>query len=447
MLGQDICHPLGTSWQVEKVGRKNRKINNILEKIFILIIKLLFITMRQETFFVIGGHCPRSKEDAQTIFNYFALNGLKPVKKIHKADIICIYTCGGFNDTEKSSLLTMQDMLQKKSKGATVIVTGCLTKINPEALNNVKDATVIDYDHINQLDEIIHSKIPFNQIPNSGTIGQVPPLYTDQVMKSIIYSRNDPDFIKNIPMYVKKLKALYFKKIKELDTSKIYHIRISRGCLGSCAYCSIKFAHGRLKSKPLELIQKDFEMGVKKGYTLFKLIGQDIGCYGIDLQTNIIEVLKIFFNLPGNNKIILTDFHPQWLIKYYDQLEPLLMKYHKKILSFRIPIESGSNVVLARMKRHYKIDVVKKYLIQLKEKIPSLQIYTNIIVGFPGETDQDFQETLNLLKEISFKSVGIYSYSDRSMTESFRMKDKLSSEVIEERMNEIKNQVHLSMTN
>lgn len=400
--------------------------------------------MTLQTFFVIGGHCPRSKEDAQTIFNYFLTNGLKPVKKIHKADILCIYTCGGFNDTEESSIQTTQDILRKKSKNATVIVTGCLTKINPQAMNNFKDSIVIDFDTIEQLDAIIHSKIPFKQIPNAGTIGRVSPLYTDQIIKTIFYSRTDPNFIRNIPEYLNKIKKLYFKKIRELDTTKIYHIRISRGCLGNCAYCSIKLAHGRLKSKPVEQIHKDFEIGVKKGYKIFKLIGQDIGCYGIDIKTNIVEVLKIFFNLPGKNKIILTDFHPQWFIKYYEQLEPLLIANHKKILSFRIPIESGSDTVLVRMRRQYKIEEVKRYVSRLKEKIPSLQICTHIIVGFPGETDEDFQQTLNLLKEIQFSSVGIYSYSDRSMTESFKMKEKLSSEVIEGRMNQIKNQVHIT---
>jgi tRNA-2-methylthio-N6-dimethylallyladenosine synthase len=95
------------------------------------------------------------------------------------------------------------------------------------------------------------------------------------------------------------------------------------------------------------------------------------------------------------------------------------------------------------MRRQYKIEEVKKYISILKEKIPNLQIYTHIIVGFPGETDEDFQHTLNLLKEIQFSSVGVYSYSDRSMTEAFKMKEKISSEVIEERMKQVKNQVHI----
>jgi len=335
-------------------------------------------------------------------------------------------------------------MLQQKSKNATVIVTGCLTKINPESMNKLKDIIVINFDKLEQLDTMIHSTIPFKQIPYAGTIGSIPPLYSDKIIRTILDSRINPHFFRNIPEYLNKIKDLYFKKINEIDAKEIYHIRISRGCLGNCTYCSIKFAHGRLQSRPLEQIQKDFETGLKKGYKIFKLIGQDIGCYGIDIKTNILEVLTLFFKLPGKNKIIITDFHPRWFIQYYDQLESLFLAHHEKILSLRIPFESGSDTVLTRMRRQYKIEEVKKYITLLKEKIPTLKIYTHILVGFPGETDEDFQLTLNLVKEIHFNSIGIYSYSDRPMTESFKMKEKIPLEVIRERMRQIKNQARIS---
>ena len=92
--------------------------------------------MKQNTYTVIGGHCPRSKEDGQTIFNFFLRNGLKPVTSIKEADFVVIYTCGGFDDTEKSSLITIQRILRQKKKNATIIVTGCLIKINPKSLKN-----------------------------------------------------------------------------------------------------------------------------------------------------------------------------------------------------------------------------------------------------------------------------------------------------------------------
>jgi len=394
--------------------------------------------MTQQTFFLIGGHCPRSKEDLQTIFNYFFKNGLKPVKKIKNADIICIYTCGGFDYTEKSSIKTILRILQKKSKDATVIVTGCLTKINPKSIKNFNGILLIEFDRLDELNKIIHSKITFSQTPHSGVIRRFPQLYTETKVKKIFDLLTNSNFIRNLPDYLDNLKTIYSRKINGENTRGIYHVRISRGCLGSCSYCSIKLAHGYLQSRPVEQIQKDFEIGLKKGYKTFKLIGTDIGSYGIDIKTNIVEILKIFFTLPGENKIIITDFNPQWLVKYYDQLEPLFIANHKKILSFRIPIESGSNNILTRMRRQYKIEEVKKYVSLLKEKIPSLKIYTHILVGFPGETDEDFQQTLDLLKEINFFSVSIFPYSERPMTEAFKMKEKISSEVIQERIKKIK---------
>ncbi|MCI0501902.1 MAG: radical SAM protein, partial [Epsilonproteobacteria bacterium] len=346
------------------------------------------------------GHCPRSKEDAQRIFHYFLTNGLKPTTTIKKADFICIYTCGGFDDTEKSSLRTIQRILRHKQKKATVIVTGCLTKINPKSMKNIHDIVLIDFDNLEQLDSLIQPVIAFTEIPNPGIIGKLPPLDSD---KTLLETLTNLNYIKNIPQYLK----YYLNRVHsiKLKTEEIYHVRISRGCLGSCSYCSIKFAHGPLQSKPVNQIQKDLEEGIKKGYHTFKLIGQDIGSYGVDIKTTIVEILKIFFNLPGDNKIIITDFNPRWFVKYYDLLEPLFIANHHKILNIRIPIESGSKKILRLMRRQYKIEDVKKCILRLKEKVPNLKIYTHIIVGFPGETDEDFQQTLKFLREIQFDSV------------------------------------------
>jgi MiaB/RimO family radical SAM methylthiotransferase len=388
--------------------------------------------MIPHTFFVLGGNCPRSKEDIQTLYNYFVQNGFKPVKKIKKANIVCIYTCGGFNVTEKASIATIQRILQQKSKNAIVIATGCLSKINPASMSKFNDLLLIEFDKIEQLDSIIHSKIAFKQIPTAGIIGRIHPLYEEKTIKKVFDNLQNPNYIKNIPFF---LKNIYFKL---LNKKSIYHIRISRGCLSNCSYCSIKLAHRRLQSKPVEQIQKDFEIGLKKGYKKYKLIGEDVGCYGIDINTNIMEILNIFFNLPGNNKIIINDFNPQWFIKYFDELKPLLIKNHEKILDLRIPIQSGSNKILARMKRYYDIEEVKRCILTLKETIPNLKIYTHIIVGFPGETDKDFQQTLNLLKEIQFDYVLTYPYSDRFTSESFKLKEKISSEIIQERMRQVK---------
>lgn len=394
--------------------------------------------MVPKTFFVIGGHCPRSKEDAQTIYNYFLQNGLKPVRTIQKADIVCIYTCGGFDDTERSSIKTIQRILENKSKNALVIVTGCLTKINPKSMDELDGIVLIEFDKLDQLDKLISPELPFTQVPNAGVVGKIPPLDND---KDFLERLTNTKYLKNSPQYLK----YYLSRIgkKNLNIEDIYHVRISRGCLGSCSYCSIKLAHGQLRSKPIDQVKKDFEEGLKKGHHIFKLIGQDTGSYGIDIDTNIVEVLKIFFDFPGDNKIIITDFNPRWFIKYYDLLEPLLQTNYKRILSFRIPVESGSDKILKRMKRPYQIEEVKKYLLLIKEKIPDLNLFTHIIVGFPGETEEDFSQTLAFIKEVPFDSVGVFSYSDRPMTEAYKMEGKLPSKTIQKRVKQIKKQISI----
>lgn len=405
--------------------------------------------MKQQSFFVIGGNCPRSFLELQTIFIYFETNGLKPVKKIKQADIICVYTCGGFNWTEESSIQIIHDSLKQKSKNATVIITGCLVKINPESMKvfqDIKDISIIDIDHLEQLDTIIHPKIPLKQIHDIGILGGIPPLNKDNIIKKIFLDlQADPNKLRYIPFYLNKIiNDHYYKNKNTLDPTEIYHIRISRGCRNNCAHCAIKFAHRPLRSRPIDQIQLDIERGLKKGYTIFKFVGHDVSCYGMDINTNIVELLTMFFNLPGENKVILTDINPRWFMKYYDQLEPILIENHDKIISFRIPIESGSNKILTRMNRQYQIEDVKKYMSRLKEKIPTLNIKTHVIVGYPGETEEDFQQTIAILKEIQFSYVEVYPYSNRPMTEAYKMNEKNSPEVIERRRKQVIQQIYLT---
>jgi len=96
------------------------------------------------------------------------------------------------------------------------------------------------------------------------------------------------------------------------------------------------------------------------------------------------------------------------------------------------------------MRRQYQIEDVKKHILTLKEKVPNLKIYTHMIVGFPGETDEDFQQTLSFLKEIQFDSVGVFSYSDRPMTESYKMQEKIPARILQKRVKQIKKQIPIT---
>jgi MiaB/RimO family radical SAM methylthiotransferase len=394
-----------------------------------------------KTFIVIGGACPRRKVDAQTLHNYFISNGLKPVNSINKADIVAVYSCGGFDHSEKNTIKTVEKVLKQKKKGAKVFVTGCLVKINYKALENM-DVMQIEYERLYELDKIIDAKIKFSVIPDAGEIHDIPDLEgettKDRLKKHFSVSAS---FLKNGIKYILKYPTRK-NKSDYLFGKGVYNIMIARGCLGNCTYCSIKVAHGKLKSKPLKQVIRDIKYGITQGYDKFVLIGEDIGCYGQDIKTDIVELLKEVFLIEQNFKVILNDLNPFWLIKYYDEIEKILYENKDRIIDLRIPIQSGSNSILKQMNRNYKVEDVIRVLNSLTKKIHGLKIKTHIIVGFPGETEDDFEDTIKLLKKIKFEKVGIYNYEDRFVAKSSKFNNKVPKHVIQKRRNKIKRVIY-----
>ncbi len=209
---------------------------------------------------------------------------------------------------------------------------------------------------------------------------------------------------------------------------------ISRGCLGNCSYCAIKYSMGNVKSISENIILEEFKKGLSLGYKKFVLIGEDIGCYGIDIGTSIVSLLEKIFSVDGNYKLILNDFNPQWVIKYSKSLIPLLKKNKKRIIDIRMPIQSGSDKILQKMRRPYKISEVEDVLEQLK----GIKVHTHIMVGFPGESEEDFQETVEFVKKWKFGNIGVYAYQDRFITDSFKFDGKISEEEKEKRVRKIR---------
>ena len=157
----------------------------------------------------------------------------------------------------------------------------------------------------------------------------------------------------------------------------------------------------------------------------------------MDLDTSILELLEKTLALDGNFKLIITDFNPQWLIKYYDGLVPIIQKNQNRLLGISTPIQSGSDRILRLMKRPYKIEKVKEKLKDLNNKFPRLRLRTQIIVGFPGEAPEDFAETKKLIQECNFYQVEFFKYDDRPNTEAVDMEKKIPEEIINERAKEL----------
>jgi MiaB/RimO family radical SAM methylthiotransferase len=376
---------------------------------------------RKKFMVFVNNFCPRRSLETSRNYNYFLANGWLPTTRIKNADLIFIYSCGCFNSSEKRTLNTLKISLEEKAPQAEIVVTGCLLKINPGVFSDSGRYTILQTENLDALDSLINADTALASIPDANHI---------YPMKDLISPR---DFlVKKFKMDV-ELSRLFFQKVKSLFFGRTkykntWNIRIAEGCMGNCSYCALKFAAGRVKSKAPDQVVEEFKQGVERGEKTIVLINTDIGSYGQDIGTNLVELMRRLFEIDGDYKIRFIDFNPRWLIRYYDEWLPLLVKNRDKIAYMSMPVQSASDRILRLMRRPYTITDIKSRFSDLKKHIPELIINTHFIVGFPGETDQDFNLTLDFARSFDFGRISIHPYHDRPNTESSKMPDKVSAE-------------------
>jgi len=319
-----------------------------------------------KTIFVKTFGCTLNQRDSQDISA-----GILESKSESLADIIVINTCGVKEQTETKIYKYITDNI-KILKNKNVIITGCLIDINSEILKEL--------------------------LPKAKMFG-----------------------IKDKQKLISYLDKYRHKKTKpkiEITKTTI----IANGCLGNCSYCAVKFARGKLKSKSILEIKNEIENAVKNGTKEILLTAQDTGCYGLDINTNISELLKEVTLIPGQFKIRLGMGNPQHFKKHKKEISEI-MKSEKMYKFLHIPIQSGSDKVLKKMNRHYTKKDCLDLINYFKKNIKGLTLSTDIIVGFPTETEKDFLETIEMLKKCKFDVVNISRFGQRKGIDANRYKD------------------------
>ena len=365
--------------------------------------------------------CPRRGIDSQKIYNYLEANGWSFTEDYRDANLIVVSTCAFVKDREDQSLQAINFYRENLEDHARIVVAGCLSKINPDSITKYDDIDFLSPRELDNFDRIIDANVKFKEIPDPNRIFSHP--FT-------------PDL--GGQEANKDKRRLNIRLDSEYDKENVFTVRLARGCLGNCSYCAIKFAAGSLESKQVHEIIKEFRKGLEQKYQTFTLVAGDTGCYGIDIGTTIIDLLSEIFKIEGAYKLILKEFNAQWLIKYHDQIEELLKNNHGKIAYIIVPVQSASDKILKLMQRPYKIERVKECLRSIHKKIPELKITTHIMAGFPGETETDFQKSLEFIKEFKFPFVDIYGYEDRPRTQASQLEGKIPQDVINQRVKQLR---------
>ncbi len=394
----------------------------------------------KSVFIAYANGCPRSQMDTAWLFPYFEANGWRIVERPDKADLVVASACGFDASFEEESIRSLL-LLKKSLNGTPLIVTGCLAGINAARVREQLGATPIRPADINELDRIISATVPLSSVPPVNETkpfihraarfcryrDRYPRAGTRAVLNDVARRRVD-QALRYLHMERPARRLIrVIKRMRSRETT--FLIRVARGCLEECSYCAIRTAAGTLQSKPLAAVLAEFDRGLAEGYNLFELVGEDLGPYGADLGTTLPTLLAQLFGRQGRFKLILTDINMRYVIKHVAELTPLLATNVHRIERLRVPVQSGSDRMLASMRRGYTATDARRCLEQLQGAAPSLPLETHALVGFPGETEADFQATVALLRTVNFVRIQVYTYTDRLGTAASQMQGKVSESV------------------
>jgi len=365
--------------------------------------------LEKKSFYIETYGCTSNKADSYIISQILKNSGYIEVS-IENAEFIIINTCGVKQQTENKIKRRLKELYEKYKDNPEkhIVIAGCLPHIAPnyiEILRNIVPnySAIIDLDNINKI------PIFFNKIKKGR--------------RNLIFTSKDmldkSKFLINYPS----------QKITGI-------IPISEGCLGSCTYCCVKNARGKLNCYNPKLIVKSAHHQLKQGIKQIYLTSQDCSIYRYN-DTKLVDLVREIVNLNYNFFLRIGMINPSFLKNNVWQL--LEIFNFKKVYQFlHIPIQSGSNKILKLMRRPYLISEIIESIEILREKFPFLTISTDIICGFPGETEYDFYRTINFIKWLKPEIINISKFTPRPNTKAKKMK-QINSRIIKERSTRLSN--------
>jgi MiaB/RimO family radical SAM methylthiotransferase len=393
---------------------------------------------------VITNGCPENRIDCSKMQKHLGDNRYTVTADIQDADIIVFNACGLTCATQESSIEIIKFIQAQKKPSAELVVCGCLPKINLPRLKEVHQGLAFEH-KIEQLADVIEIQTD----PQSAYANHLAPRTHVPTVRR--WRVADLKKIVSLQSIKEKLTKPYYDRLDgeiNVFSPHSFCIKVSTGCLNNCAYCAVKVSRGELKSKSIDKIVDEFEEGLAKGYKEFSLLGTDVGAYGRDLPAEpsndslssiagysgqagqgktLVDLLRELVKRKGDYEIRIRNIQPRFLLDMLPELREILRS--GKISYFSSAAQSGNNRILGLMKRGYKIEDYKKAIRSLKEEFPKLQIRTQIMVGFPSETEDEFQDSLRLLDEIDFDFVEVYQFQPRPNTEAAGMKDQIPAKI------------------
>ncbi len=353
--------------------------------------------------------CSLNHSDTEAMLSHLKKAGHEIIEEPDNADLVLINSCTVKNLAEKKLFKAIKEF---EAKGKKVIIAGCVAQAHQEYLSSrLQEYSVIGTRQINNVAEIVDSTL------KGRTIHAIDMDCEKRICIPII--RKNP-YVGIVP--------------------------IAEGCLGNCTYCKTRFARGTIKSYEPEAIIQRIKTDIASGCKEIWLTAQDCGAYGAEIGTNLPELLNKVLEIYGDFKVRLGMANPNHIHKFLPEMIRIYKKHATekgKLFAFiHLPVQSGSDEILKKMRRQYNTKQFKEIIIALRKEVPHITISTDIIVGFPGETEEQFKETLKLVEESDFDVINVSRFWARPGTEAAMMPNQIHGQVSKirsEELNKIKN--------
>jgi len=354
--------------------------------------------------------CSLNKSDSDIIVGHLASLGAERVEDSDNANVLILNTCGVKEPTEDRIVHRLETL-----SGGTVpvVITGCLPRISLDRIKTVIPdfAAVLGPQSIESLGPIVERVFH----------GE----------RSIVNLESDSG---------SKLRLF-----EGPPNSVICTVPICEGCLGSCAYCAVRFARGEVRSHSISEIRDVVERCVHLGYREIRLTSQDAGVFGHDTGEDLVKLLATLDGIDGAHMYRLGMFNPNLVLESIDDIVEVMTSDHY-FKFFHVPLQSGSDRILESMARQYTVDQWRLITGMIRKRIPRATIATDIIVGFPGESNDDFELTLELLESIRPSVVNISKYGDRPGTRASKSTEKVDTSIKKARSRQLSDSVHQMVT-
>ncbi|MEM1589151.1 MAG: tRNA (N(6)-L-threonylcarbamoyladenosine(37)-C(2))-methylthiotransferase [Candidatus Bathyarchaeia archaeon] len=340
--------------------------------------------------------CSTNLADGEVMAGCLAKDGYVLVESLAEADVVVYNTCAVKGPTENRTI----DLLKRVPRGKKLVVVGCLPLINFERLQR---------------------EVSFDGVAGPALGNRIVSIVEAVLKGGKIVFLEDAD---------KAKPNLNLPRIRLNPVVGI--IPISYGCLGSCAYCCVVFARGRLRSYAVNEIVERVKADLADGVREFWLTSQDTACYGLDIGANLPELVKAVCNIEGDFRVRIGMMTPNMALKILDSLVEAYE--NEKVFKFlHLPVQSGDNQVLTRMRRFYTVEDFKHIVSVFRKAHPRITIATDVICGFPGETKEAFEKTLQLIRDVKPDIVNVSKFFARPRTPAAQMKDTVPPPEIKER--------------